>query len=105
MRIELLWFAGCPNHRTAEALLREVLAEEHLDAAIQRIEVPDEAAGIAVCFPGSPTIRVNGTDIEPGWEPCEDCTPRCRVYTTAAGLRGVPEREWMRSALRAAAEC
>ncbi len=107
MRIELLWFEGCPNHHAAEALLREVLAEEraarHFEASIARIEVPDEASGVAVCFPGSPTIRVNGQDIEPGWEPCEDCTPRCRVYATDAGLRGVPPREWIRDAVRAAA--
>lgn len=102
LRIELLWFEGCPNHHAAEALLRDVLSKR-LVATIERIEVPDEATGNAVCFPGSPTIRVEGRDIEPGWEPCEDCTPRCRVYATAAGLRGVPPREWMRDAVRAAA--
>lgn len=103
MRIELLWFADCPNHERAEALVREVLAAEGTQATVERIEIPDEATGVAHCFPGSPTIRVDGVDIEPGWTPCADCTPRCRIYATADGLRGLPERAWVVAAVRAAA--
>jgi hypothetical protein len=101
-RIEILWFEDCPNHQAAERLIRERLAELGLNADIVRIEVPDEATGDAVCFPGSPTIRVNGRDVEPGWEPCDDCTPRCRLYATSEGLRGIPEAAWIDAALIAA---
>ena len=99
MRIELLWFDDCPNHQIAEDLLREVLDDLDAEATIVRIEVPDEETGNRVCFPGSPTIRVNGKDVEPGWEECEDCTPRCRVYPTPEGLRGVPPRAWIEDAV------
>ncbi len=102
MRVELLWFEGCPNHEAAETILRDVLAEQGVSAEITRIDVEDEETGKQVCFPGSPTIRIDGRDIEPGWEPCEDCGPRCRLYMTSAGLRGVPERQWIVDALRAA---
>ncbi|MEX1194366.1 MAG: hypothetical protein WED85_04825 [Dehalococcoidia bacterium] len=50
-------------------------------------------------FPGSPTIRVDGHDIEPGFTDPGDYTPRCRLYLTPAGLVGVPERSWIESAL------
>ena len=76
MKVELLWFEDCPNHALAETMLREVLADAHIEAEIERIEVPDEATGNATVFPGSPTIRINGRDVEPGWTECEDCTPR-----------------------------
>jgi hypothetical protein len=102
MRIALLWLADCPNHERAGAIVQEVLAAEGVRAVIERIEIPDEATGIAHCFPGSPTLRVNGVDVEPNWEPCEDCTPRCRVYMTPDGLRGIPERAWIVAAIRAA---
>jgi hypothetical protein len=102
MQIELLWFEGCPNHQHAETLVQGVLAQEHIDARIQRIQVDDEETGKVVCFPGSPTIRINGRDVEPGWAPCEDCTPRCRVYPTAFGLQPLPERDWIVSAVRTA---
>ena len=100
--VELLWFEGCPNHEHAEELVREVLTGFGIRAPVHRIEVPDEAAGKRVCFPGSPTVRVNGGDVEPGWECCEDCTPRCRVYATEAGLKGIPPRQWIVEAVRAA---
>ena len=102
MNIELLWFDDCPNHETAERMLRDVLDEAGISSAIKRIEVPDAATGKAVTFPGSPTIRINGRDVEPDWERCEDCTPRCRLYATSEGLRGVPERRWIVDAVRAA---
>ncbi len=102
LRIELLWLEGCPSHETAETMLRRVLEEAGVEAAIERIQVESEDAGIAVCFPGSPTIRVNGQDVEPGWQPCDDCTPRCRVYSTALGLQPLPERRWIYDAVRSA---
>ncbi len=92
MHIELLWFDDCPNHEQARALLREVLAERGVEAEIEEINVPDEETGDRVRFPGSPTIRVDGRDVEPGVTDCEDCTPRCRIYHTDEGLRGVPAR-------------
>jgi hypothetical protein len=97
--IELLWFEGCPNHEAAEAILRERMSALGIDAPIVRVEVPDERTGKRVCFPGSPTIRIDGHDIEPGWEPCADCTPRCRLYATSTGLRGVPDPDWIDAAL------
>lgn len=104
MNAELLWFEGCPNHQAAEALLLDVLAEQGVVATVRRIEVPDEATGNRVRFPGSPTIRIDGRDIDPEFDPatCVDCTPRCRVYATSSGLRGVPERSWIERAVQAA---
>ncbi len=100
--IQLLWFQDCPNHEAAEALLHEVMYAYGIDAPVERVEVPDEQGGISVCFPGSPTIRIDGRDVEPDWTPCADCTPRCRLYLTSTGLCPLPEREWIEQALRAA---
>lgn len=104
MNIELLWFEGCPNHEAAEALLLDVLAAQGVAATVRRIEVPDEATGNRVRFPGSRTIRIDGRDVDAEFDPatCIDCTPRCRVYATSSGLRGVPERSWIERAVRAA---
>lgn len=104
-RIELLWFDGCPHHKRAEALLREAMGACGVAGEVVRIEVADETIGRAVCFPGSPTIRIDGHDVDPENDPCTctDCAPRCRLYATASGLTGLPEREWIRAALCAAA--
>ena len=103
MQIEFLWFDDCPNHTTARALLSEILAERSIEAKIDDINVPDLESGERVKFAGSPSIRIDGVDIEPGYEDTGDYAPRCRVYPTSAGLRGVPEREWVVAAIEAAA--
>jgi hypothetical protein len=100
VKIELLWFQDCPSHEAAETMLRDAMSEAGVDQPIIRVEVPNEATGIAVCFPGSPTIRIDGLDVEPGWQPCDDCTPRCRVYQTSEGLSPLPERAWILDRLR-----
>lgn len=98
-RVDLLWFEGCPNHQSARALIDGVVAELPIRFDIRSIEIADNRLAARFRFPGSPTIRVDGVDIEPGFAGCDDCTPRCRVYQTSAGLRGLPERSWLVAAL------
>lgn len=101
-RIEFLWFAGCANHEAARALLGEVVAEIAPGTPVEDVEASDPALADALRFPGSPTIRVDGRDVEPGFADPGDYTPRCRLYPTATGLRGMPPREWIEDALRLA---
>jgi hypothetical protein len=98
--VELLWFSDCPNHPAARAMLEEVIAEVAPGTPIRDIDATDPATAARVRFPGSPTIRVNGRDVDPGYVDPGDYTPRCRLYRTAAGLRGLPERGWIEDALR-----
>jgi hypothetical protein len=50
-------------------------------------------------FLGSPTIRVNGRDIEPGADARSEYTLACRVYRTDSGFSGQPDDSWLRDAL------
>ena len=103
MKIELLWFEDCPCHEREEQLVKEVLDELGVQVPIERVEVNDPDTGNQVVFPGSPTIRINGVDVEPGWEACPECTPRCRLYLSEKGIGCLPEREWVVEAIKAAA--
>ncbi len=98
--VELLWFADCPNHVAARSLLAEVIAEIAPGTPIRDVDATDPAVAARLRFPGSPTIRVDGRDIDPAYVDPGDYTPRCRLYRTAAGLRGLPERRWIEDALR-----
>ncbi len=82
---------------------REVLAERHLDPIVDDIDTTDAAVAEGVHFPSSPTIRVNGQDVAPGFVDPGDYAPRCRSYWTTEGARGLPERAWLEAALDAAA--
>jgi hypothetical protein len=103
-RIELLWFEDCPNHPAARTMLRELLDELAPGTEISEIDATDPRVAERHRFPGSPTIRIDGRDIDPSFQDPGDYTPRCRLYRTAAGLRGLPERAWIESALRASLE-
>ena len=101
-KVELLWFAGCPNHLEARELLEDVITDVAPGTPIEEVEASDAAVAAALKFPGSPTIRVDGRDVDPGYQDPGDYTPRCRLFRTPDGLRGLPPRAWIEDALRSA---
>jgi hypothetical protein len=101
--VEVLTFEGCPHAAPALALVERVVAESGVAATVRRVDVPDPETAAAQRFLGSPTIRVNGRDIEPGVGERDQYVLSCRVYRTAQGLRGEPDEAWLRDALHTAA--
>lgn len=89
MRVELLYFDGCPNWTVAGERLREALrslGREDLQVSTVRVGSPEEAEELG--FVGSPTIRVGGVD--PFASGGEQIGLACRVYATPDGLAGSP---------------
>lgn len=100
--VEVLTFEGCPHAESALDLVRRVIAESGAGATLRRVDVPDAESAETHCFLGSPTIRVNGRDIEPGIDERVQYMLSCRIYRTEDGVRGEPDERWLREALRAA---
>ena len=98
-RVEILYFDGCPNHEPARALVERVAAELGLHAKIELIEVADADSASRLRFLGSPSVRVEGSDVEPGADERSDFVLSCRVYRSERGLAGRPEADWIRRAL------
>jgi len=97
MRIEVLYFKGCPIHRAAVDRLRSILREEGLSVDVSEIEMNDEKTATTLKFIGSSTIRVTSLDIEVSARTVEEPAFACRRYTG-----GPPPEEMIRSALREA---
>jgi hypothetical protein len=99
VKIELFFWEGCPSHPEAKALLREVLAERGIDTPIDMREVTTPEEAIALAFPGSPTIRIDGQDIDPvGAQAPPELT--CRIYRLPDGRSSpVPSRQQLEEAL------
>ena len=98
-RVEILFFDGCPNHEATRALVERVAAELHVDPEIDLVRVTGAEAASQLRFLGSPTVRVDGRDIEPGADERGDFVFSCRVYRTELGLAGQPPDRWIREAL------
>jgi hypothetical protein len=102
MRVEIFYFSGCPNHVSAVDCVREVLAQEEIPAEMVEVEVTDAANAQQVGFLGSPSIRVDGQDVEPAAREVRAFGMMCRTYNDGGLRAGVPPPEWIRMAVREA---
>ena len=100
MLVEVLTFDGCPHAEPAIALVRRVVEEAGVSADVRVVNVPGAETELRR-FLGSPSIRVCGRDVEPNAEARCDFARTCRLYSTAAGLRPLPDEAWLRVALTA----
>jgi hypothetical protein len=99
VRIEILYFDGCPKYEQLLERLPWLLERAGIDAEIARRNVPDNEHAERERFLGSPTIRVGGRDIDPGATHRTDFGLKCRIYQTPGGLCGLPPDEWILDAL------
>jgi hypothetical protein len=100
IRVELLWWEGCPSTPDALTDLRQALADAGLDAPVEMIEIETDEQARRERFPGSPTIRIDGEDVVP----CPQEEPHsltCRVYRLRDGRPSpTPDPEDIREALK-----
>lgn len=98
--VELLWWKECPSWERALAMLREAMAGAGLDPQSVAVrEIDTENAAEREQFVGSPTIRIDGADIQP---PREDDPVglACRVYRHRdGGVSPLPDPDDLRDAL------
>jgi hypothetical protein len=100
VRVELLWFSGCPSWQETDARLRQALAQAGVRTQVVLVEVttPEEAERLR--FRGSPTVLLDGRD--PFAEESDPVGLSCRVFRTPEGLRGAPTVQQLVEMLRAA---
>lgn len=97
MRVELLFWAGCPSYPEAREQLADVLAGR-AEIAMREVTTDEEARELG--FPGSPTIRIDGRDVDPAGASAPPALT-CRIYHLPDGrVSPVPSREQLEEALR-----
>jgi hypothetical protein len=99
--VEVLTSGGCPHAEPAFALVERLIAASGISATVRCVDVLDAEEATAQRFLGSPTIRVNGRDIEPGADARAEYGLSCRIYRTDAGITGELDEQWLREALSA----
>lgn len=99
MTLEVLYFDGCPSHEALLPTLEELACAYDVELVALRVETDADAQDAR--FLGSPSVRVDGEDIEVAARTRADFGLKCRLYRSAAGQSGLPPREWIERALRA----
>jgi hypothetical protein len=102
--IEVLYVQDCPHYRETLALVGRARGDLGIDTELRTTLIGDQAAAEQARFPGSPTVRVDGRDVEPGSEPVTEYVLGCRLYRLEHRLAGLPEERWVREALLHAAD-
>jgi len=100
MKIEVLYFKGCPNHSSVVEQVRQAVGAEGVEATLEEIEITDSAMAQETAFLGSPSVRVDGLDIEPDARGQHGFGFGCRTYSDVEGRRtGLPPIGLIRQAL------
>ena len=94
MKIQLLYFVGCPNLEPARLALRDAMAAEKLDQDVEEIDVESPTAPESLRGWGSPTILIDGKDVT---GTTRTTGSSCRLYAN-----GGPSVEEIRARLAAA---
>ncbi len=96
MKVQLLYFPGCPNVSEARKVLRRALTGSGLPPEFEEVDVTAPETPSDLRSWGSPTILVNGTDALGEHAPAGPC---CRLYPEVqSGVRGVPSEAQLRRA-------
>jgi hypothetical protein len=95
--IELLYFDGCPGHEQLLPTVEQIAAQNGTQLELRRVETPEAAESER--FLGSPTVRVNGVDVDPTAAERNDFGLKCRIYRSTEGASPLPPEHWIRAAL------
>ena len=102
MRVEVLYIDGCPNRQRTVERVKALLKELRSPAEVIEVPVTDLGSALANRFLGSPTVRVNGIDVEPSARTSSQFGLACRTYWDGVNWHGVPSVEIIRQALKQA---
>jgi len=98
MKIDLLYFDGCPSWQKGLENLKAALALEGLEAEIRMVQVEDNSEANRLRFLGSPSFHLNHVELWP--EQRETYALSCRLYATPQGMQGAPTVEMLQEKLR-----
>lgn len=98
MKVELLYFDGCPFWQSGLQNLHSALEANGLDVSVELVQVLDNDDAARSKFLGSPSFRVNGIDL---WNEERDTySLSCRVYATPEGMKGSPSIAMLQDTIR-----
>jgi len=100
MKIEVLYFESCPNHKPTVERVQQVIDRLAVDADVSEVEVTQDDDPATMKFLGSPTVLIDDQDIDPAQREGAGYGFGCRTF----GGAGVPPVEMIEQAVREASD-
>jgi mercuric ion transport protein len=100
MKVQVLYFDGCPNSLPAVELVAETLRAEGIETDVELVLVASAEQAQEIEFLGSPTVRINGLDVEPEARTQKSYGFGCRTYVDGEKRTGMPSRRMIQRAIR-----
>src|SRR5712691_7045294 len=97
MQIDILYFEGCPHHAPTVARVKQIATDMGLTGSVTEVQITTPEEALQRGFLGSPTVLVNGVDIDPHASQQVSYGLSCRVYP---GVSGLPPDGMIRAALQ-----
>ncbi len=100
MEVEFLFCAECPSHEAALDRLKKVLSEAGWRGTVRVTRISSLEQAHERNFPGSPTILIDGEDIDSEGRTGETPGLGCRIYRLEDGrISPLPSKRMIRAAL------
>ena len=103
MRVQVFISPSCSHAEAALGLVNEYLAEAGVHAEIEEVVTANFEDAKNVRSLGSPTVRIDGVDIEYGTNEPQEFTSECRYYNTTDGWEPLPPKHLVLGAITRAA--
>ena len=100
--IMFLFHKDCPNWKCVLKTLNMIVAEEGVNVDVRKIQIRTELDAIRRKFTGSPTIRINGKDIDPSYRDSGKYGLVNREYSGGEAGDTLPSENMIRKAVRIA---
>ncbi len=100
VNIGVFFIEGCPSVSSITDNIKEIIAEDGIDADISLflLETPEDARRLH--FIGSPSVRINGMDIESNMQNNKDYGLRSRHYYINGKESDYPAKSMIRAAIK-----
>ncbi len=100
MKVQVLFIANCPNHAPTVARIRAVLHARGAADSVEEIEIRSDEDAKSWSFLGSPSVRINGLDIEPEARQVRHFGLGCRSYAENGRREGLPSEDLIERAIQ-----
>ena len=86
-RVDVLVFEGCPEVEATIEEARRAIAVAKVETELRVFVVDSDVEAKRLRFLGSPTVRVDGVDVDASARGRADYGVQCRLYSVAGRLR------------------